>query len=73
MTDSNKINLEYATILVNAARIKALSDKCHSLVKISNEINSQLEETRAEMRKLNREQPEDFKTDLPSLLKFFNL
>tara|TARA_R100000742_G_C4196946_1_gene27247 strand:- start:197 stop:418 length:222 start_codon:yes stop_codon:yes gene_type:complete len=73
MTDSNKINLEYATILVNAARIKALSDKCHSLVKISNEINSQLEETRAEMRELNREQPEDFKTDLPSLLKFFDL
>tara|TARA_R100000458_G_C8239399_1_gene218880 strand:- start:75 stop:296 length:222 start_codon:yes stop_codon:yes gene_type:complete len=71
MTDSNKVKLEYATILVNAARIKALSDKCHSLVKISNEINSQLEETRAEMRKLNQEQPENFKTDLPSLIADF--
>lgn len=74
MTTSNKTlltsNLENATILVNAARLKALSDTCHALAKVREEIENQLEIARAEMRKLNREQPEGYKyVEVPLLMQ----
>ena len=70
MTTSNKLNLEYATILVNAARLKALSDTCHALAKVREEIENQLEIARAEMRELNREQPEGYKyVEVPLLME----
>mgnify|MGYP003136024053 FL=1 len=74
MTTSNKTlltsNLEYATILVNAARLKALSDTCHALAKVREEIENQLEIARAEMRELNREQPEGYKyVEVPLLME----
>ena len=74
MTNSNKTlltsNLEYATVLVNAARLKALSDTCHALAKVREEIENQLEIARAEMRELNREQPEGYKyVEVPLLME----
>ena len=70
MTTSNKLNLEYATILVNAARLKALSDTCHALAKVREEIENQLEIARAEMRELNKEQPEGYKyVEVPLLMQ----
>tara|TARA_R100000458_G_C8227871_1_gene210407 strand:- start:394 stop:627 length:234 start_codon:yes stop_codon:yes gene_type:complete len=74
MTTSNKTlltsNLEYATVLVNAARLKALSDTCHALAKVREEIENQLEIARAEMRELNREQPEGYKyVEVPLLME----
>ena len=73
MTTSDKTlltsNLENATILVNAARLKALSDTCHALAKVREEIENQLEIARAEMRELNKEQPEGYKSvEVPLLL-----
>ncbi len=74
MTTSNKTlltsNLEYATVLVNAARLKALSDTCHALAKVREEIENQLEIARAEMRELNKEQPEGYKyVEVPLLMQ----
>ena len=74
MTASNKTllpsNLENATILVNAARLKALSDTCHALAKVREEIENQLEIARAEMRELNKEQPEGYKyVEVPLLMQ----
>ena len=74
MTTSNKTlltsNLENATILVNAARLKALSDTCHALAKVREEIENQLEIARAEMRELNKEQPEEYKyVEVPLLME----
>jgi len=74
MTTSNKTlltsNLENATILVNAARLKALADTCHALAKVREEIENQLEIARAEMRELNKEQPEGYKyVEVPLLMQ----
>ena len=55
MTDPKNLSkLDCATILVNQTLLKSLSDRCHLFEKL-------LKETRAEMEKINDEQPPDWK------------